>query len=105
MDDHPSTSYASKRLRFQTAPAGYYLVAIVSVLCHYGVMRRQRATFRLSDEEIKTLRGWERQGTAEHRMVERARMVLLAHAGRTNQQIAEQLHTRSARVSKWRQRF
>jgi transposase len=30
---------------------------------------------------------------------------LLAHEGKTNQQIAEQLHTRTARVSQWRQRF
>jgi DNA-binding NarL/FixJ family response regulator len=63
-------------------------------------MRRQPATFRLSDEEMKTLQGWVRQGKAEHRMVERARIVLLAHEGRTNQQIADQLHTRTARVSK-----
>ena len=46
-----------------------------------------------------------RQGKAEQRMVERARIVLLAHEGRTNQQIADELHTRTARVSKWRQRF
>jgi transposase len=68
-------------------------------------MRRQPATFRLSDEEMKTLQGWLRQGKAEQRMVERARIILLAHEGRTNQQIADQLHTRTARVSKWRQRF
>jgi transposase len=68
-------------------------------------MRRQSATFRLSDEEMKTLQGWVRQGKAEHRMVERARIVLLAHEGRTNQQIADLLNTRTARVSKWRQRF
>ena len=37
--------------------------------------------------------------------MERARILLLAHEGRTNQQIADQLHTRTARVSKWRQRF
>jgi transposase len=68
-------------------------------------MRRPPATFRLTDEETKTLQGWVRQGKAEHRMVERARIVLLANEGRTNQQIADQLHTRTARVSKWRQRF
>jgi DNA-binding NarL/FixJ family response regulator len=68
-------------------------------------MRRQPATFQLSDEEIKSLQGWVRQGKAEHRMVERARIVLLAHEGRSNEEIAEQLHTRTARVSKWRQRF
>jgi hypothetical protein len=30
---------------------------------------------------------------------------LLAHEGKTKQQIADQLQTRPARVSKWRQRF
>jgi transposase len=37
--------------------------------------------------------------------VERARIILLANAGRTNEQIATELRTRTARVSKWRQRF
>jgi transposase len=68
-------------------------------------MRRQTATIRLTDEEVRTLQGWIRQGKTEHRLVERARILLLAHEGRTNKQIADQLHTRTARVSKWRQRF
>jgi transposase len=38
-------------------------------------------------------------------MVERARIILLADEGRTNEQIASALETRTARVSKWRQRF
>lgn len=38
-------------------------------------------------------------------MLERAKIILLANEGRTNQQIAEALQTRTARVSKWRQRF
>lgn len=68
-------------------------------------MRRRTAAIRLTEEEVKTLQGWIRQGKTEHRLVERARILLLAHEGRTNQQIADQLHTRTARVSKWRQRF
>jgi transposase len=68
-------------------------------------MRRSPAKISLTDEEVKTLQGWARQGKGEHRMVERARIVLLANEGRTNQQIADHLHTRTARVSKWRQRF
>jgi len=32
-------------------------------------------------------------------------MILLANEGKTNQQIADALDTRIARVSKWRQRF
>jgi transposase len=37
--------------------------------------------------------------------VERAKFVLLAHEGKTNEQIAEQLDTRTARVSRWCRRF
>lgn len=68
-------------------------------------MRREPAIIRLSEDEVKTLTEWSRRGKSEHRLVERARIILLAHEGRTNRQIAEQLHTRTARVSKWRQRF
>jgi len=38
-------------------------------------------------------------------MVERARIVLLASEGRSTEDIAQTLQTRSARVSKWRRRF
>jgi transposase len=37
--------------------------------------------------------------------VERAKVILLAHQGKSNLEIADQLKTRPARVSKWRQRF
>lgn len=60
---------------------------------------------RLTDEERAALTQWTRKGKTENRLVERARVVLLAEEGCTNQQIAEQLNTRTARVSKWRQRF
>src|SRR5437588_12460873 len=68
-------------------------------------MRQPAAVIRLTDEEAKTLEDWTRRGKKEHRLVERAKIVLLANAGRTNRQIAEALRTRTARVSKWRQRF
>lgn len=68
-------------------------------------MRRPAATIRLSEEEAKTLQDWSRRGKSEHRLFERARIILLAGAGQTNQQIAKALQTRTARVSKWRQRF
>ena len=67
--------------------------------------RRTTAVVQLSEEERTTLREWSRKGKGEYRLVERARVILLADEGRTNQQIAEQLKTRTARVSKWRQRF
>lgn len=68
-------------------------------------MRKPPACIRLTDEELLTLREWTRKGKSENRLVERARIILLAHDGQTNQQIAHRLHTRTARVSKWRQRF
>jgi transposase len=68
-------------------------------------MRRPAAVICLSEEEAQTLREWSRRGKSEHRLVERARIILLANEGRTNEQIAQALKTRTARVSKWRQRF
>ena len=68
-------------------------------------MRQPVALIRLTEEEMNTLQEWARGGKNENRLVERARIILLAHAGQTNQQIAEALRTRTARVSKWRQRF
>jgi transposase len=59
----------------------------------------------LTPEEEQTLRRWERTGTSEHRLVERAQVILLLNQGKTNLEIARQLNTRPARVSKWRQRF
>ena len=68
-------------------------------------MARPAARIQLSADEESTLQEWTRKGTAEQRMVERARIILLSHEGLTVQRIAERLHTRTARVSKWRQRF
>ena len=68
-------------------------------------MRQPTAIIRLSEEETKTLQDWSRRGKSEQRLVERARIILLAGEGRTNEQIAKALKTRTARVSKWRQRF
>src|ERR1022692_569214 len=66
---------------------------------------RQRTTVSLTSDEEQTLRQWARAGTSEHCMVERAKVILLAHQGKSNLEIAEHLQTRTARVSKWRQRF
>ncbi len=68
-------------------------------------MRQSTAVIRLTDDERATLQQWTRSGKSEYRAVERARIILLADDGRTNRQIAETLKTRTARVSKWRQRF
>lgn len=68
-------------------------------------MSRSPAQVRLTAEEETTLRGWTRKGTSEQRLVERAKIILLSHQGVTVENIARQLDTRPARVSKWRQRF
>lgn len=68
-------------------------------------MRRQAVVVSLTEEEEKQLERWTRRGTSEQRLVERSRIILLANKGWTNQQIAEELDTRTARISKWRQRF
>ncbi|MCC7061076.1 MAG: helix-turn-helix domain containing protein [Burkholderiaceae bacterium] len=59
----------------------------------------------LTTDEEQALLAKTRAGTTEHRIVERAKIVLLAHQGRTNLEIAKQLGARPARVSKWRRRF
>src|SRR5665213_2264608 len=68
-------------------------------------MRRSSAAVRVTDEERQVLDEWLRRGKTERRLAERAKIVLLAHEGRSNEQIAEQLETRTARVSKWCRRF
>lgn len=68
-------------------------------------MSRGPAQIQLSPEEEATLKEWTRKGRGEHRQVERARIVLLLNQGKTTEEIAKHLHTRTARVSKWRRRF
>jgi transposase len=68
-------------------------------------MSRSPAQVRLTESEEATLREWTRKGTSEQRLVDRARIILLSNEGMTVEKIAEQLQTRPARVSKWRQRF
>ena len=63
------------------------------------------ASISLTAEEEQTLRQWTRAGTTQHRMVERAKVILLVNEGRSNLEIAQRLKTRPARISKWRQRF
>src|SRR5436190_9709409 len=68
-------------------------------------MARPPARIQLTAEEESTLREWTRKGSGEQRLADRARIVLLSHEGMTVEMIAEHLHTRPARISKWRQRF
>jgi len=68
-------------------------------------MRKTATPIELSEAEQETLRSWLRAGTSEQRMVERARIILAAADGVGTNEIARQLLTRPARVSKWRTRF
>jgi transposase len=68
-------------------------------------MARPAAQICLTEQEQAALREWTRKGTAEQRLVDRARIILLSHEGLTVEKISERLRTRPARVSKWRQRF
>jgi transposase len=68
-------------------------------------MSRSPAQVHLTADEEATLRAWTRKTTTEQRLVERAKIILLSHEGWTVEKIAQQLDTRPARVSKWRQRF
>lgn len=63
------------------------------------------ACIELTPAERKTLVQWRQAASGEHRLVERARIILLASDGLGTRAIARQLQTRPARVSKWRQRF
>ena len=62
-------------------------------------------SIELREEERQTLLSWTRSGSTEHRLVERAQIILLAAENRTTHEIANRLKTRPARVSKWRGRF
>jgi transposase len=68
-------------------------------------MAKNAAVIALTTEEERTLKEWLRKGTAEARMVERARIVLACNEGLGTGDVAKKLGTRPARVSKWRQRF
>src|SRR5918994_233049 len=59
----------------------------------------------LTAEEQTTLEGWVRSSTTERRLVERARVVLLAAAGLGSRAIGRELGCARGVVSKWRVRF
>jgi transposase len=59
----------------------------------------------LAASQRRWLKALTRRGTAEHRQVTRAKIVLLAAAGWTNRAIARKLGLAPNTVSKWRKRF
>jgi transposase len=60
---------------------------------------------QLSTKEKETLLRWMRSAKTEQRMVQRARVILLAASGMDGKQIALKMQTRAARISKWLRRF
>lgn len=58
----------------------------------------------LTDQQRSMLLLWKRLGVSG-RLALRAEIILLAAEGKTNQQIAQQLHTSPKTVSLWRRRF
>src|SRR5215475_6037288 len=70
-----------------------------------GDMSRPAPEILLSSEEKETLLRWMRSSKSEQRMVQRARVILLAASGLNGKQIAARMKTRAARVSKWLRRF
>src|SRR5262245_17561701 len=59
----------------------------------------------VSDEDRRTLEKWSRGRTTAARLVLRARIVLLAAAGRLNKEIAAELNTGMKTVCQWRRRY
>ena len=68
-------------------------------------MSRQATTIELTEAERAALEGWVRSATTEQRYVLRARIVLGAASGASNQLLAADLRVREATVCRWRCRF
>src|SRR4030095_13221550 len=68
-------------------------------------MSRPLTKITLAEDDSQTLQQWVRSTKTEQRLVLRARIILAATEGRATQAIAQQLHQRTATVSKWRLRF
>jgi Homeodomain-like domain len=60
---------------------------------------------RLSAAEQQALEALQRAGKTPHQTVRRVTLLLLAHAGLSNQASAEQVGTSRNLVQKWRKRF
>ena len=68
-------------------------------------MARSPFEIKLSEEEVQELRSRAARYTTPHAEVMRAKIVLLAAAGKTNAEIARRLDCSSRTVSLWRKRF
>ena len=66
---------------------------------------RRAPKIELTDSERKTLERWARGQRVSLRLVERARMIILAAKGKTNKEIASELKLGEHKVGRWRLRF
>jgi len=68
-------------------------------------MPRKAIEIILTKEQEEYLEKLMRSHSAEHRLVERARIILACAAGKGNQEVAAEFGMSVPRVSKWRRRF
>jgi transposase len=66
---------------------------------------RPKTLLTVSDEERATLVRWSRRPKSPHSIAQRARIVLLAADGLTNNGVADKVGVNQATVVKWRRRF
>jgi transposase len=66
---------------------------------------RPKALLAVSDVERETLLRWSRRPTSPHSIAQRARIVLLAADGLSNNDVADKAGVNQATVVKWRKRF
>jgi transposase len=66
---------------------------------------REATPIVLTADERTALESWVRSGAIEHRLIERARVVLLAATGMASRRVAREVGCARGVVSKWRVRF
>jgi transposase len=66
---------------------------------------RPTAELKLAAHEQQSLENWARRPKSAQALALRARMILLCASGKTNTEVAAELHVTKQTVGKWRQRF
>ena len=66
---------------------------------------RPKALLTVSDEDREVLVRWSKRPKSPHSIAQRARIVLLAADGLSNNEVADKVGVNQATVVKWRKRF
>ena len=66
---------------------------------------RVAAAICLTEDQVQTLQQWSRGRSLPARVVERARVVLLAAEGLENKEIARRMNMTPEKAARWRNRF